>query len=32
MKEYQKKGEIDMCKALDDLYQDGVEKGENRYS
>lgn len=27
-----KKGEIDMCKALDDLYQDGVEKGENRYS
>ena len=28
--------EIDMCKALDDLYQDGVEtgleKGENRYS
>lgn len=32
LKEYQKKGEIDMCKALDDLYQDGVEKGENRYS
>ena len=22
----------DMCKALNDLYQDGVEKGENRYS
>lgn len=21
-----------MCKALDDLYQDGVKKGENRYS
>lgn len=36
LKEYQKKEEIDMCKALDDLYQDGVEtgleKGENRYS
>lgn len=30
--EDQKKGEIDMCKALDDLYQDGVKKGENRYS
>ena len=32
MLEYKKKEEIDMCKALDDLYQDGVEKGENRYS
>ena len=30
--EDQKKREIDMCKALDDLYQDGVKKGENRYS
>ena len=30
--EDQKKGEIDMCKALDDLYQDEVKKGENRYS
>ena len=27
-----KEGEMDMCKALDDLYQDGVKKGENRYS
>ncbi|MDY2995738.1 MAG: hypothetical protein SOU16_00300 [Faecalimonas sp.] len=32
LKEYQKKEEVDMCKALDDLYQDGVENGEKRYS
>lgn len=37
LKEYQKKEEeVNMCKALEDLYQDGVDSGieeaENRYS
>lgn len=31
MLEYREdKGEMDMCKALDDWYQDGVNEGEER--